>query len=546
MTKSLWSAIVLFMAIVNMYCNVVITELLYDPLDTDSGFEWVELYNNGNADINLQGAKLQVAGSAFTTIYTFPHYILRAKRYVLIGEANIAQAVFTTTLGMQNALSETDGVRYVSADGSYTDTVLYGSPNVNSLRDDWGNISHSFAPVALAGYSLARIADGYDTHNCHADFIAEANPTPGLPNHVTLDYGFGDATVINSTEFYSFSTDIHNYSVADCDTVSITLNISLNNTVLHTYDIQPIYSGSFVQFSTLISITSQSVGLLKAELVLSNDANPSNNVWTLTLGSSQPNSLCVNEVMYNPGTNNQEWLELYVPSMVASEYNITITDAADNSAQITIPSSCPEYLVICKNKALLLSKYPDCPADNVLQVSSLPALNNEGDSIILKDQQGTVIDSMSYIGNANKRDYSLERYTIQDSIINWRYSYSESKATPGQVNSSPPPPSEMEHGKVKIIGSPFNPLAGQNMRLQYNFKDISNVINCFVYDINGHKVHTIASGLSIGNCGELIWNGKDRAAKALPRGIYILLVEVKDSSNRYFLRKQLTVVLATK
>ena len=546
MVKTFWFALLLSFCVCRLSSSVVINEIMYDPVGIDTGNEWIELYNNGNSDINLEGSRIQTAGPSFATVFTFPHYILRAGRFVLIGEQNITQSAFITSLVMQNGGGATDGVRFISADNSYTDTVLYDSPNSNNLPDDSGSAGSSFAPDVAPGFSLARIFDGLDTNNCEADFVAEANPTPGLPNRFPIDYSLSGTELLYADEIYTLNTYIENNSLADCDTLSIFLNVSLSGELLHSFDIQPVAAGGSVFFSSPVSITSYCAGILSVGLVLTNDSNPADNVWTTQLGNPQLSSLCISEIMYNPDTGNQEWIELHVPAMVGGLYQITLVDAANNSAQITLPPLCPDYLVLCRDQALLLTRYPDCPPANVLQVSSLPILNNDGDILILKDDMGVVIDSMSYIGVASKKDISLERHISADSVVSWHYSYNEAGGTPGQPNSSPPPPSELAPGSVKIVGSPFNPLAGESMHLQYNFHDISNTINCYVYDLNGKKRHTIASGLSVGTSGELFWDGRDNHGKPLPRGIYVLLVEAKNSSKRYFLRKQLTVVLATK
>ncbi len=546
MTKIVGAVLTFVLAYCSLYCNVIINEFLYDPVGTDTGFEWIELYNNGNLDINLEGAGIQVAGSSFTTVFTFPHYILRAHRFVLIGEANITQAVFITPLVMQNGGDATDGVGFISADGSYTDTVLYDSPNTNGLLNDYDVPGVSFVPDVSAGYSLARIVDGLDTHNCEADFIGELNPTPGLPNNVPVDYALGETEVSYIDQIYTLNTDIWNYSLADNDTITINMQVSLNNQLLQSFDIQPFASGTSLHFSTPLNVSNLSVGILSVELVLYNDVNPANNLWTTQLGDSLFFDLSINEIMYNPETDSQEWIELYIPPWVCDLREVTITDAAENSVQITLNSLCVEYLVLCRDASLLLTKYPNCPAYNVLQVSSLPALNNDGDIIIIKDNYGITIDSMSYVGVSNKKDISLERQLNADSTVTWHYCLDEAKATPGQHNSIVPPLPPIESGHVKLNSSTFNPLIGESMHLQYNFRDTSNTINCSVYDLKGNKRFTIASDKSIGSSGELIWNGRDNQGKALPRGLYILLVEAKDSTNRYFLRKQLTVVLATK
>lgn len=538
--------LIFIVSLSSLYSNVVINEIMYDPVGIDTGYEWIELYNSGGTDTNLEGSKLQVAGASFVTVFTFPHYILRAGRFVLIGEQNITQAVFITPLVMQNGGDATDGVRFISADNSYTDTVLYDSPNSNNLNDDSGSAGTSFAPDVAPGFSLARSVDGWDTNYCETDFIAEASPTPGLPNRFPIDYALSGTDILTDLQTFWLDTEIVNYSPADCDTLSISLAVSLNEQLLHAFPIQPIASGTSIEFHSEISINPGAAGLLKVELILYNDIDLSNNVWTMQWGDPELNTVRINEILYDPETANQEWIELFIPPLCGGLTDLSISDMADNSVQISLPSLCPEYLVLCRDHASLLNRYPDCPPANVLQVSSLPILNNDGDVILLKDSNGIVIDSMSYIGVSSKKDVSLERHVSTDSTVTWHYCYDEAGGTPGQPNSEPPPPSELNPGSVKIVGSPFNPLLGESMRLQYNFVDLANTIYCHVYDLNGKKRFTIASGLSVGSTGELVWNGKDNSGKPLPRGIYILLVEAKNSSKHYFLRKQLTVVLATK
>ncbi len=529
-----------------VYSDVVINEIMYDPIGDDTGHEWVELYNAGQQDVNLEGARLMAGGASFATKFTFPYFILRAGRFVLVGEAQIAQAQFTAQLALQNGGGATDGVRFVSADNSYTDTVLYDSPNANGLTDDSGNAGTSFAADVEPGCSLARIADGFDTDACEADFRSEPDPTPGLPNHFQIDYGLENTAVTEADGIFTLDTDIVNASVEAADTLTIRLEVRLNNVLLQSFDIQPIPPSGAQHFFTPLAITPQSAGLLAIELVLFEDVNPLNNTWTMQLGEAAQSGLCLNEILYDPDLGNQEWVELYVPPQSAFQMELTLADVADNSVSFSLPALCPSYLVLCRNQAGLLTRYPDCPPEAVLQLASLPLMNNEGDALVLKDGNGTVIDSMAYSGAASHKDISLERQVSADSVVSWHYCYAEAGGTPGQANSEPPPASALEEGKVEVVGSPFNPASGERMKLQYNFRDAANRISCAVYDLRGVKRFTIASGLSIGKTGELVWNGCGWGGRPLPRGIYVLKVEAQNSGGSYFLNKQLTVVLATK
>lgn len=67
--------------------EVVINEICYDPDDSDEGKEWIELYNNGNGNVQLQGATIYAGGSTFVLQFTLPAFVLRPGRYLLIGKA---------------------------------------------------------------------------------------------------------------------------------------------------------------------------------------------------------------------------------------------------------------------------------------------------------------------------------------------------------------------------------------------------------------------------------------------------------------------------
>ncbi|NLN85597.1 MAG: lamin tail domain-containing protein, partial [Candidatus Cloacimonetes bacterium] len=135
------------------FARVVINEVCFNPVGPDSGKEWIELYNAGDEDLNLEGAKLFSGGRVFTEVFEFPHFILRSKRFLLIGDSQVENAVFVIPLAFQNGGSATDGIRYVSPDGTYTDTVLYDQPNLNMLPDDSGYPGVSFAPNPPEGWS---------------------------------------------------------------------------------------------------------------------------------------------------------------------------------------------------------------------------------------------------------------------------------------------------------------------------------------------------------------------------------------------------------
>ncbi len=167
--------------------NIVINEVLYDPSGADTGYEWIELYNAGEQAVNLNGWIIQKAGTSFDDVFTFPSIIIEPDSFFLVGEEFVPNANITTSLAFQNSGTSTDGIRIVSADAIYTDTVLYDSPNYNNLPDDISSPGQYFAPDVDEGNSLARKYNGEDSNNCELDFFECENPTPGEPNFYPID-----------------------------------------------------------------------------------------------------------------------------------------------------------------------------------------------------------------------------------------------------------------------------------------------------------------------------------------------------------------------
>lgn len=163
--------------------QVVINEVLYDAPGTDTGQEWLELYNAGESAVDLSGWRVERGGTSFALAAELPDgTLLTPGDFLLIGESSVAEARVVTTLVMQNGGNATDGVRLVDRSGSIVDVVLYDEPNANNLPDETGAPSTSFAPDVAEGHSLARITDGGDTNASGADFRDVSIPTPGASN----------------------------------------------------------------------------------------------------------------------------------------------------------------------------------------------------------------------------------------------------------------------------------------------------------------------------------------------------------------------------
>lgn len=520
--------------------QVVINEVCYDPEGADPGKEWIELFNAGNQDAHLMGAHLQWGGSTFAESFELPQFTLRPGRYLLLGGEQVAEAVFTIPgLDFQNALTETDGIRYVSADTLYTDTVLYGAPNTNALPDDTGAGGTSFAEDAPDGCSLARTVNGVDTDDCALDFHVETNPTPGLPNLTEVDYALLHPLVWQEDGDWKLGVWVKNLSALPASS-NATLTLALDGTQVASETVCPLAAVDSLYFLYYLPVEDELDHLLLLELNLPGDPDTDNNSLSLSLLQQSIVAPLLNEVFYQPQTGKQEWIELWVPS-AASRAEYTVSDAAGNHFSFSLPA-LSGYYVLCTDSLQLLADYPDCPLASVIEVEGWAPLNNSGDSIYLADSEGTILDQLSYIGQAAMQGKSLERYLDGNQQPAWRYSLAAAGATPGRANSESAPPPQFS-GTLQLAGSPLKLGSGEAISLWYQLDTPENFLNCRVFDRAGTCVAVLADNLSIPAEGSLTWSGRSSGGAYLPRGLYFILWESRAASGGKTLRRQFSAVL---
>jgi hypothetical protein len=135
------------------------------------------------------------------------------------------------------------------------------------------------------------------------------------------------------------------------------------------------------------------LGLLVLALPLSSHFSP-------LIGASS-STLLISEVLYDAlgAEPDEEWIELYNNASMPIELtDWTISDNLSTdviSPTVTIPVG--DCLVIAASEDFYIS-YPDFPGAIVFVADGRigNGLGNAGDRLILKDDEGTVIDQMSY------------------------------------------------------------------------------------------------------------------------------------------------------
>lgn len=170
--------------------GVVINEVLYNPSGTDTGYEWVELYNPTCEPIDLTSYELTAASGSF---YVFPNFILSPNRFVVVrwrlDGVNTTTDLYTGSVGFTTNMGNTTGYvalfnGTVHTQATIVDYVAYGAGGQSWESTAVGaNIwqSGNYVENASEGSSIGLLADGQDT-NSSSNWSIHAVPTRGAGN----------------------------------------------------------------------------------------------------------------------------------------------------------------------------------------------------------------------------------------------------------------------------------------------------------------------------------------------------------------------------
>ncbi len=177
--------------------DVVLNEVVGDPVGPNSGFQKVELYNNGSSPESLDGLFL----CAFPSYWGLPAVTLDPGAYLIVhwntDGVDVPGEAYTGTTGVQDlgnphslAIYENTGAGPQPdwADPAMIrDFVQWGAGNQmrSDVADSAGIWDATLAvTVPAEGLSLGLLPDGQDT-NSTDDWVG-SQPTPGTGNAVSV------------------------------------------------------------------------------------------------------------------------------------------------------------------------------------------------------------------------------------------------------------------------------------------------------------------------------------------------------------------------
>lgn len=244
--------------------------------------------------------------------------------------------------------------------------------------------------------------------------------------------------------------------------------------------------------------------------------------------------IVINEVLFRPGSDAPEWVELYnrLDEPVRMQ-GWKISDA--RSAPIVIPEGVlpPQgYVILTRNAEDLRNTSPQLPEGTFILELTLPTLNDDGDTVTLYAPDGTPLDQVTYGKLDAEPGQSLERRFPEapsERAENWFLSVSPTGSTPGAENSVRQ--ETREHPLLDASPNPFDPKQGPT-HLRYE-APLTAKVTLRIFNSAGMLVRVLKDNDPHGGRQTASWDGQDDKGEKLPPGIYIAqLLTVADGKAR--------------
>ena len=455
--------------------DLVINELMYEPKEDEP--EWLELFNTTAKRINLKGWR--VKDERTKAVLTDSTFYLNPKSYVVIARDSLSKAFVGNFASLI--------VNLPTLNNAGDQIVL-----IDSLKRQIDSVDYSSEWGGSRGISLERVSAALQSNEPSnwGSSTGSYGGTPGRLNSLTpKKFDLAITAFVTKEKYNIFPLDftaevkIKNNGLENSDESNLKIFLDANkdlipeeNEALDSLLIPNIPRGDSTFRSIIIGNLPVGKNKLIALITSAGDEFLDNNLAYLTINTVRINversDIVINEIMYAPGNNEPEWVELFNKSRKG--INLKNYFLGDNTSTVKVNENDlimkpQSYTVISKDSSLFDYYSIGCP----VIVSSFPNLNNSGDEVVLKDSLSRTIDSVKYSSNwGGKKDFSLERISAEGSSTdsaNWGSCTSVLHGTPGIRNSISQKDFDVTIDSAWAV--PFNPESGSNLTVKVRVKN---------------------------------------------------------------------------
>jgi hypothetical protein len=521
--------------------SVIVTEIMYNPQNDMP--EWIEFYNRSTSPVSIVGWKISDNGTTKTTI-TNSAVVIQPQSYFVVAADSVFMTYYSISVPLFIARFSTlnnttpDAVVLFDNQNRLMDSVYYkqswGGSNGQSLQrfDIFGSSTDS------ANWRTALPSPGGENIVARKDFDVAVKSISSVKNANGTRL---QATIINTGRQTANSVIVKMYYDANNDSVAQQHELIYST---NASSIVPLDS-STVQYDWIHSLQGRHIVIISIDYPL--DERLSNNTALHTVVNGfVPQSLVINEIMYEPLSGNTEFVELLNRSsdtidvadwklmdQPASSGNRTIVTLSKQKKNVP-PNS---YLIVAGDSSVF-TQFP-LLAEKFVVINNSLSLNNSGEDLVLIDLTGAQIDSVRYspswhLKNVTTAGRSLERInpnTPSNDQRNWSSSVAKSGASPAQTNSIYIASVAPGSGMI-LTPNPFSPDNDgfeDFLSINYSLPTNSATIRIRIYDVTGRLVRRLAQNEPSPSNGSIVWNGLDDDGRRVRIGMYIILFEAFDN-----------------
>lgn len=540
--------------------DLVISEIMADPAPSVGlpSYEWIELYNRSDHSIELAGMRISDATGTSTAL---PAYQLAAGAYVLIGSSAAASAlrVYGNALGVTSFPSlDNDGDLIVIKNAAGItlhavryDVAWYGS----SLKKEGGWTLEIIDPDKPC------LGPGNWTAS-----TASIGGTPGQRNAVqgiTLDEL--PPQVLWSIAFVSNQIHVRFNEPVDSFHAGSTDNYHIEGYTITRAEITPPLFDQAVLFIAGSMEEGKTYNLRVRNIPdCAGNLLPEQSTRTGNATAIQKGDVVLNEILFNPRSGGQDYVELYNNSDHIIDMSALYLANRNSSGQtanmirlsaVNRPFFPGDYHVFTTDVEAMERQYVVRNKSAIQQLSSLPSYPNDKGTVLLLDEQGLILEELNYEEKwhfallSEYKGVALERLSPDRPAgeqNNWHSAASTAGyGTPGYVNSQQR--LSMTAGDAQItldteIFSPDQDGWQDLLQICYQLPEPGSVANVYLFDGTGIKVRHLVRNETMGLQGCWKWDGLDQRMQPLPVGQYVVYVEWFDLKGRRQHSKKVVVL----
>lgn len=520
--------------------DLIVTEFMPDPSPVISNLpeaEYLELFNRSSKVLQLQDIRYSNGSSP----QPLPNFLLLPGQYVIVCPQNniAAFAPFGNVAGMTSFPALTNSGDEIILSNAQGEELFYLEYDLSWYQD----------PAKTdGGWSIERIGNNL-ADNCPANWRASVHPRGGTP---------GQLNSVQGTPNDNIGPRLLRAALSTPSSVIVTFDEPLSESSLNAGWFS-FSDGVGVISATLLTPATQVLLALSAPLMAGRSytltvvadvrdclGNPAGAAMSTRIGLAEamtPGDLVINELLFNPRTGGQDFIELYNTSakilnlrglQIQNTQRTTNFSTTFQSDFLLFPD---EYAAISSDIANIQAYY-NVPNISALVQNALPGFDDaSGNATLLFN--GVLIDAFDYSEAWHsplldtKDGVSLERINSagpSNSAGNWHSAAAAvGFATPGYRNSqfriSPSLADEM----ISLPNKTFSPDGDgyeDVLQIFYTADKPGFLLNLRIFDAAGRTVRTLLRSELLGSEGVFKWDGANDEGTKARTGIYILWIEL--------------------